>query len=90
MCNVPGRIGASSIKRFAVSSTDGATWGLPLLISDGASAHTAGDDERIEYGIWAGLAVWNGCILAGWADTADNGGESDAVVKLFQMKVGGN
>lgn len=76
-------------ERWIASSLNGATWGGPLLVSDGQSAQAAGDEEAVEYGVWAGLAVWNGCILSGWADTADNGGESDAVVKLLQMFVAG-
>ena len=77
-------------QRFMVSSADGASWGTPLLVSDGQSAQAAGDEEAIEYGVWAGLSAWGGCILSGWADTADNAGESDAVIKLLQMFVSGN
>ena len=75
----------ATVQRFSARSANGSGWGTPLLISDGASAQAAFDDEFIEYGVWSGLDVWNGCVVAGWADTVDGGDDSDTVLRMYQQ-----
>ena len=82
------------IKRFSASSADGATWGPPLLLSQGRSDVTSGGfNDYLEYN---GVAVVNGCVYAAWADnsnfTADNpngalnGDNTEVYVSVYMQK----
>ncbi|MHC4549987.1 MAG: hypothetical protein ACYTEZ_14540 [Planctomycetota bacterium] len=83
-----------AVERFAVASADGGeTWGTALLLSQGQSdAQTTGGNEYLEYN---GVAAWEGCVYACWADnanvTADNPGgtqvaeQFDVLTAVFML-----
>jgi hypothetical protein len=59
--------------RWSASSANGATWGTPLLLSQLSSdvADGAGTADYLEYN---GVAVYNRCVYAAWADNSTLGG----------------
>ena len=77
---------AADVERFSARSTDsGATFGPRMLLSDNPELMVAGDNEFIEYGVWGGVAAFNGCVYASWAGTDPAGGLSDAMVVNYQQ-----
>jgi hypothetical protein len=58
-----------AVERFAAISTNGVTWGSPLLLSQGQSdAQTNGLNDYLEYN---GVAVYDHLVYACWADNSN-------------------
>ena len=82
-----------AVERFAAISTNGSSWGSPLLLSQGPSdAQTNGLNDYLEYN---GVAAYDRCVYACWADNsnfnAQNPGgtqvadQYDVYVALFML-----
>ncbi|MHC4136082.1 MAG: hypothetical protein ACYS0K_13965 [Planctomycetota bacterium] len=58
-----------AVERFAAVSTNGSSWGSPLLLSQGQSdAQTNGWNDYLEYN---GVAAYDRCVYACWADNSN-------------------
>ncbi|MHC4818217.1 MAG: hypothetical protein ACYTF8_09200 [Planctomycetota bacterium] len=58
-----------AVERYAAMSTNGASWGTPLLLSQGKSdAQTNGLNDYLEYN---GVAAYDRCVYACWADNSN-------------------
>jgi hypothetical protein len=63
-----------AVQRFAAISTSGASWGTPLLLSQGKSdARNNGLNDYLEYN---GVAAYDGRVYACWADNSNFNGQN--------------
>ena len=78
---------ANTTQRFSAASSNGATWGSSLLLSQGTSTGDGGNDY-LEYN---GVAVIGGCVYACWADRSNFTGDApdasmQAYVSVYMQK----
>jgi hypothetical protein len=83
----PRNGGGASVQRFSAASSNGATWSLALLLSQGTSTGDGGNDY-LEYN---GVSVFDGCVYACWADRSNYTGDApdgsmQAYVSVYMQK----